>query len=175
VEWQLPHNNTIHRLLTNPVYAGAYVFGRTGSQVRIEAGRKLITRGVRRSQKEWESSRSSEGYISWQDYENNQRIIKGNANMKGEMVPGSVAQWRWLAGRPAALWTLRTRFIDDERIEIDTNTVEHSIKPIGLGKKNYLFAGSEGTETWAILASIINTAKLHDIDLQRYLSASPVR
>jgi len=92
VEWQLPRYNTIHRLLTNPVYAGAYVFGRTGSQVRIEAGRKLITRGVRRSQKDWEVliRDHHEGYISWQDYENNQRIINGNANMKGEMVPGSV-------------------------------------------------------------------------------------
>jgi hypothetical protein len=47
------------------------------------------------------------------------------------------------------------RFIDDGRIEIDNNTVERSIKPIGLGKKNYLFAGSEGgAETWAILGSL---------------------
>ncbi|MGY3487663.1 hypothetical protein ACVW1C_005546 [Bradyrhizobium sp. USDA 4011] len=50
-------------------------------------------------------------------------------------------------------WEGLTRFIDDGRIEIDSNTVERSIKPIGVGKKNYLFAGSErGTETWAILA-----------------------
>ena len=92
VQWQLPRYNTIHRLLSNPVYAGAYVFGRTGSQVRIEAGRKLITRGVRRPQKGWEVliRDHHEDYISWQEYENNQRIINGNANMKGEMVPGSV-------------------------------------------------------------------------------------
>jgi hypothetical protein len=90
VEWQLPRYNTIHRLLTNPIYAGAYVFGRTGSQVRI--GRKLITRNVRRAQEEWEVliRDHHEGYISWRDYENNQRTINGNANMKGEMVPGSV-------------------------------------------------------------------------------------
>jgi excisionase family DNA binding protein len=92
VEWRLPRYNTIHRLLTNPIYAGAYVFGRTGSQVRVEAGRKLITRSVRRSQKEWEVLIRDHhaSYISWEDYENNQRTIKGNANMKGEMVPGSV-------------------------------------------------------------------------------------
>lgn len=92
VEWRLPRYNTIHRLLTNPIYAGAYVFGRTGSRVRIEAGRKLITRSVRRLQQDWEVliRDHHEGYISWQDYENNQRTIKGNANMKGEMVPGSV-------------------------------------------------------------------------------------
>ncbi|MCK1714331.1 MULTISPECIES: transposase domain-containing protein, partial [unclassified Bradyrhizobium] len=49
--------------------------------------------------------------------------------------------------------------------------VERSIKPIGLGKKNYLFAGSEGgAETWAILASLINSAKLQDIDPRHYLT-----
>jgi excisionase family DNA binding protein len=92
VEWQLPRYNTIHRLLTNPIYAGAYVFGRTGSRVRMEVGRKLITRSVRRPQQEWEVliPDHHEGYISWAEYENNQRTINGNANMKGEMVPGSV-------------------------------------------------------------------------------------
>ena len=67
VEWRLPRYNTIHRLLTNPIYAGAYVFGRTGSQVRVEAGRKLITRSVRRSQKEWEVLIRDHhaSYISW--------------------------------------------------------------------------------------------------------------
>src|SRR5262249_53286163 len=59
---------------------------------RIEAGRKEITRGVRRPQKDWEVliRDHHECYISWLDYENNQRTIHGNANMKGEMVPGSV-------------------------------------------------------------------------------------
>jgi excisionase family DNA binding protein len=92
VQWQLPRYTTIHRLLTNPIYAGAYVYGRTGSKVRVEAGRKLITRSVRRSQQEWEVliRDHHETYISWEDYENNQRIINGNANMKGGLVPGSV-------------------------------------------------------------------------------------
>ena len=44
VEWRLPRYNMIHRLLTNPIYAGAYVFGRTGSQVRVEAGRRIRQR-----------------------------------------------------------------------------------------------------------------------------------
>jgi excisionase family DNA binding protein len=92
VEWQLPRYNTIHRLLTNPIYAGAYVFGRTGSQVRVERGRKLIRRGVRRPQDEWEVliRDHHEAYISWEQYESNQRTINGNANMKGDMVKGSV-------------------------------------------------------------------------------------
>jgi excisionase family DNA binding protein len=92
VEWQLPRYNTIHRLLTNPIYAGAYAYGRTGSKVRMEAGRKLIARSVRRAQQEWEVliRDHHEAYISWEEYESNQRIINGNANMKGGMVPGSV-------------------------------------------------------------------------------------
>jgi len=92
VEWRLPRYNTMHRLLTNPIYAGAYAFGRTGSQIHLEAGRKVITRGVRRTQDTWEVliREHHEGYIFWEEYERNQRIISGNANMKGDMVPGSV-------------------------------------------------------------------------------------
>ena len=49
--------------------------------------------------------------------------------------------------------------------------VERSIRPIALGRKNSLFAGSAGGgESWAILASLINTAKLHDLDPQTYLT-----
>ena len=92
VEWRPPRYNTVHRLLTNPVYGGAYVFGRTGSRVRLEAGRKVITRGVVRRRDEWEVliRDHHDGYISWEEYERNQRTISGNANMKGAMVPGSV-------------------------------------------------------------------------------------
>jgi excisionase family DNA binding protein len=92
VEWRPPRYNTVHRLLTNPVYAGAYVFGRTGSRVRLKAGRKVITRGVVRRRDEWEVLIRDHhvGYISWEEYERNQKTITGNANMKGAMVPGSV-------------------------------------------------------------------------------------
>lgn len=92
IVWRLPRYNTIHRLLTNPVYSGAYVFGRTGSQIRVEGGRKLITRNVRRAQDAWTTLLRDhhESYISWDEYERNQRLIGENANMKGEIVPGSV-------------------------------------------------------------------------------------
>ena len=70
VEWRLPRYNTIHRLLTNPVYAGAYVFGRTGSQTSVEAGRKRIKRGMRREPEQWEVliRDHHEGYVSWDAY-----------------------------------------------------------------------------------------------------------
>ena len=58
-------------------------------------------------------------------------------------------------------WQGLSRFLDDGRIEIDSDTVERSIRGIALGRKNALFAGSdEGAENWACLASLIETAKL---------------
>jgi transposase len=51
------------------------------------------------------------------------------------------------------------RFIDDGRIEIDSNVVERSIRPIALNPKNALFAGSDGGAAhWAVLASLIEPA-----------------
>ena len=92
VEWHLPRYNSVHRLLTNPVYSGAYVFGRTISQVRVEGGRKVVRRGARRRQDEWNVLIRDHhaGYITWEQYERNQRLIGENANMKGAMVAGSV-------------------------------------------------------------------------------------
>jgi len=53
------------------------------------------------------------------------------------------------------------RFLDDGRIEVDTNVVERSIRPIALRRRNALFAGSdEGGANWAIIALLIETAKL---------------
>jgi hypothetical protein len=62
-------------------------------------------------------------------------------------------------------------FLTDGRVEVDNNVVERTIRPIALGRRNALFAGStRGAEAWAILASIINTAKLHELDPQTYLA-----
>jgi len=62
-------------------------------------------------------------------------------------------------------------FLDDGRIELDTNIVERSMKPQALTRKNALFAGhDDGAESWAILASLIETAKLHELDPQAYLA-----
>ena len=54
VVWKLPVYNTVYHILTNPIYAGAYVFGRTGSRTYLENGRKRVVRGIRREQNEWE-------------------------------------------------------------------------------------------------------------------------
>ncbi|MEJ2373928.1 MAG: IS66 family transposase [Pseudolabrys sp.] len=68
-------------------------------------------------------------------------------------------------------WAGLTRFLDDGRIEIDSNVVERSIRPIALNRKNALFAGSDGGgEHWAIIASLIETCKLNGIDPNHYLA-----
>lgn len=68
-------------------------------------------------------------------------------------------------------WDGLVLFLSDGRVEVDTNTVERSMRPIAMGRRNSLFSGSEGgAESWAILASLINTAKLHELDPQAYLT-----
>jgi excisionase family DNA binding protein len=93
VIWKLPVYNTVHKTLTNPVYAGAYAYGRTESRTRIEHGRKQITKGCRRMQQDWDVLLIDHhaGYISWEEYQANQAMIGENANGKGAMmVRGSV-------------------------------------------------------------------------------------
>jgi hypothetical protein len=61
-------------------------------------------------------------------------------------------------------------FLEDGRVETDTNTVERAIRPIKLGRKNHLFAGSDGgAQSWATVASLIQTAKLNDVEPFAYL------
>jgi transposase len=68
-------------------------------------------------------------------------------------------------------WTGLTRFLDDGRIELDTNPVERAIRPVALGRKNHLFAGSDrGARRWAIVSSLIETAKLNGVEPHAYLS-----
>ena len=57
------------------------------------------------------------------------------------------------------------------RIELDTNPVERSIRPIALNRKNALFAGSdEGAENWAVLSTLIECCKLHGVNPTAYLA-----
>jgi transposase len=62
------------------------------------------------------------------------------------------------------------RFIDDGTIEIDNNTAERAVRPIPLGRKNWLFAGSDkGGSRAADVLSLIETAKLNALDPEAYL------
>jgi transposase len=68
-------------------------------------------------------------------------------------------------------WTGLVLFLDDGRLELDTNTVERAIRPIALGRKNSLFAGSDGgARHWAIVASLVATAKLNGVEPLAWLT-----
>jgi hypothetical protein len=67
-------------------------------------------------------------------------------------------------------WDALGCFLHDGRIELDTNTVERAIRPVALGRKNHLFAGSDGgANRWATVCSLITTAKLNNVEPFAYL------
>jgi len=68
-------------------------------------------------------------------------------------------------------WDGLTVFLNDGRCAIDTNTVERQMRPVALGRKNSMFAGSDaGGRHWAILSTLIQTAKLNGIEPQAWLT-----
>lgn len=71
----------------------------------------------------------------------------------------------------AKYWEGLTVFLGDGRVELDSNSVERTIRPIALNRKNALFAGHEtGAQNWAILASLIETCKLNSVDPHAWLA-----
>jgi hypothetical protein len=67
-------------------------------------------------------------------------------------------------------WPAPTRCFADGRLEIDNNPAERALRGVAVGRKNYLFAGSDrGGERAAAIYSLIETAKLNDLDPQAWL------
>ena len=67
-------------------------------------------------------------------------------------------------------WTALTRYCEDGRIDIDNNSAERALRTVALGRKNYLFAGSDvGGERAAAFYSLIGSAKLNGLDPEAYL------
>jgi excisionase family DNA binding protein len=92
VEWRTPRYRAINHILTNPIYGGAYVFGRRQSVVKIENGRKRIIQRMHRNWTEWHVfiKEHHEGYISWEEFERNQRLMADNTNRKSNLGRGSI-------------------------------------------------------------------------------------
>jgi hypothetical protein len=68
-------------------------------------------------------------------------------------------------------WDGLPLFLTDGRVEVDSNTVERLMRTIAQGRHSYLFAGSErGARNWAILASLLNTARLNGLDPLTWLT-----
>jgi excisionase family DNA binding protein len=87
VSWRLPVYNSVHKILRNPVYAGAYVFGKTESRIKIINGRARKTDGHHKPREKWTVLIRDHhpAYIPWEQYERNQGMIAANTNMKARM------------------------------------------------------------------------------------------
>jgi len=82
--WKAPAYHSVMQILHNPLYAGAYAFGRRAQRTRIVDGRARKVSGFDKPREEWNVllRDNHSGYISWQDYEDNQKLLLENAHMK---------------------------------------------------------------------------------------------
>ena len=98
IGWRLPVYHTILHVLTNPVYAGAYDYGRRKTVTRIQNGRKTIAASVPAAQEDWHAliKDHHDGYIDWGEYQSNQQQIVHNAAMKGVLARGPAREGRSL-------------------------------------------------------------------------------
>ena len=82
--WKAPAYHSVMQILHNPLYAGAYAFGRRTQRTRIVDGRARKVSGFDKPREEWNVLLRDNhvGYISWQDYEDNHRLLLENAHMK---------------------------------------------------------------------------------------------
>jgi transposase len=84
--------------------------------------------------------------------------LSGRGELAGAM--------RYARGR----WEALTRYLDDGRLEISNNAAERAIRPLALGRKNYMFAGSDaGGERAAAIYTLVETAKINGLDPEAYL------
>ena len=92
IVWQPARYHAVLSVLKNPVYAGAYAYGRSKTIVRLEGGQKRVRRQPQRRREDWAVLiiDHHEGYIDWEVYQNNQTMIAHNDNARGSAVRGSV-------------------------------------------------------------------------------------
>ncbi len=98
VEWKVPVYGTVHKMLTNPIYAGAYAYGRTTTRTTVANGRAEKRRGAHTARADWAVLLRDHhpGYIDWSEYEAHQATIAENAQMKG-LLGGRGAPRRGIA------------------------------------------------------------------------------
>jgi DNA invertase Pin-like site-specific DNA recombinase len=84
IEWKPPVYATIHKILSNPVYAGAYAWGKTEARTTVVDGRAKKTFGHHKPRQDWTVLIRDHhpGYVSWEQYERNQKILTENNFMR---------------------------------------------------------------------------------------------
>ena len=98
IEWHVPAYHTVSVFLHHPMYAGAYVFGRKGQRTRVVDGRARKTTGHLKPMQAWNVLLRDHhpGYISWEEFEENQKMISENAHMQKRMSKKSARGGRAL-------------------------------------------------------------------------------
>lgn len=84
ITWRAPAYHSIMQMLHNPIYAGAYAFGRRGDRTRVVDGRARKTSGHRRARADWNVliRDHHEGYLTWAEYEEHLALLDENAHMQ---------------------------------------------------------------------------------------------
>lgn len=92
IVWKVPTDSSLYSLFANPIYAGAYAFGRRYQEVVIEKGRKRVRGGLMKAgPEEWTVllRERHEGYITWEQYERNRELVRANnSKVRGAARPG---------------------------------------------------------------------------------------
>ena len=111
LQWKAPVYNTIHHILKNPIYAGAYAYGLSTSKTRIENGRKRVMRGLPVEQPEWDVliRDHHEGYIGWDPFDKESAPDQGQGQRQELSGPWRRAAGGGLARRLVPLRPLRAQ------------------------------------------------------------------
>ncbi len=197
--WRLPNYQHLLRMLKNPSYAGAFAYGRTECQTVVMEGRSRKRRGHRVAMENWQVLLKDHhpGYISWEQYLENQRILKSNRTkshdvssekaQKENLNPSDRHLLRLEKAKPLleqikiaiqavrgdalpksalakacnytlTLWQRLIRFLENPLLELSNNLAENAIRPVALGRKNWIHIGSK--EAGPRVAAIISWSKL---------------
>jgi excisionase family DNA binding protein len=94
IVWLPARYHAVLSVLKNPIYAGAYAYGRSKTVFGLEGGQKRVRRQVQRRREDWKVliRDHHEGYIDWEVYQSNQAMIAQNDNAKGSAVRGAIKQ-----------------------------------------------------------------------------------
>jgi transposase len=129
---------------------------RIGALYGIEAAINGLTPGERHHQRQVQSRLLAEALKTWA------QNVAPKLSARSELAKA----FRYMLSR----WLALTRCFSDGRLSLDNNPAERALRAVALGRKNYLFAGSDrGGERAAAMYALVETAKLNGLDSEAYL------
>jgi transposase len=145
----------VHAAIGSPIAKEA--LDRIGRLYGVEETIRGLSPDHRRRERQLQSKPIAEALAVWTDE------VVGKLSRKSELA----AAFRYMRAR----WSSLVRCFDDGRLALDNNPAERALRGVAIGRKNYLFAGSDaGGRRAAALYSLIETTKLNDINPHHYLA-----